>query len=311
MSYLAPIVLFVYNRLDHTRQTLEALRKNDLAKESRLIVYADGPKNEEDEEPVQLVRDYVKQNSAGFLSVEIVENETNKGLADSIVDGVTRVVNEYGKIIVLEDDIVTSPAFLDYMNQALDLYEDEPKVMHVAGYMYPIKNRHLPQTFFYPATSCWGWATWKRAWRFFNPDASSLYEQIKAQNLIDVLNINYIHDFEGQLKENANGRLHTWFIKWNASVILSHGYSLYPRCTFVQNIGFDGSGEHCESTNTFYCPNLSGKISLKKQKLVFNKRAIKILREFGGPKAKIGFMRACKRRIKKMIKTRFGMRNVQ
>ena len=279
---LAPIVLFVYNRPWHTRQTIEALQHNDLAEDSIIYVFADGAKPNATDEQLESIRKtrQIVQTISGFKEVHIVESETNKGLANSIINGVTKIVNEYGKVIVLEDDIVTSKHFLEYMNSALRVYQDEPQVMHVSGYMYPLKKNNLPATFFYPATSCWGWATWKRAWACFNPDAEFLYDQIKKRNLLDILNINTIHGFEKQLIDNIEGRLYTWFIKWNASVILEGGYSLYPKYSLVQNVGFDGSGEHCESTSIFSEPVNDTRILVRKSKIEFNKNAIRALKKF-------------------------------
>lgn len=297
---LAPIILFVYNRPWHTRQTVEALQKNELARDSVLYVFADGPKENATEEQKELIlktRNYI-HSIQGFNEVIIEESERNKGLANSIVEGVSKVVDAHGKVIVLEDDIVTSSGFLSYMNSALDVYEKEQNVMHVAGYMYPLKRNTLPETFFYPATSCWGWATWKRAWDCYNGDAQYLYLKIKSEGLLDVLNINTIHGFEEQLRTNAEGKMHTWFIKWNASVIISHGYSLYPNKSLVQNVGFDGSGEHCGPTNQFWCPCLAEKIIVKKQEVRFNKKAIRLLKRFGD-KGK----RACFTRLKRIVKT--------
>lgn len=304
---LAPIVLFAYNRPLHTQQTVEALLKNELARESVLYVFADGFKENATEEQRDLIlqtRNYV-YSIQGFKEVIIEESERNKGLANSIVEGVTKVVDAHGKVIVLEDDIVTSSGFLSYMNSALDVYEQEQNVMHVAGYMYPLNTNALPETFFYPATSCWGWATWKRAWDCYNGDAQYLYLRIKKEGLLDILNINSIHGFEEQLRANAEGKMHTWFIKWNASVIISHGYSLYPNKSLVQNVGFDGSGEHCGPTNQFWCPCLAETINVKKQRVRVNKRAVGLLKQFGGEEKRSCFS-GLKRKIKTIIKIIFS-----
>lgn len=286
---LAPIILFVYNRPWHTQHTVEALQKNELASESELFIFADGSKinaTEEQKENIRQVREYIKTIS-GFKEVHIEEAEQNKGLADSVISGVSKVIGKYGKVIVVEDDIVTSKGFLKYMNDALELYKYEEKVMHVAGYMYPIKNNRLPETFFYPATSCWGWATWKRAWDCFNSDAKDLYLKITNNKLIDVLNINTIHNFEKQLADNANGILNTWFIKWNASVIIKGGYSLYPRFSLVQNIGFDGTGEHCGENNEFYWEKLAQSIVVKKIEIKVSNEAVDALKNFNCNKTQI------------------------
>jgi len=163
---LAPIVLFVYNRPWHMRQTIEALQKNELAEVSELFIFSDGPKSEADKEKVLEVREYIK-TIPGFKSVTLIKRERNIGLAQSIITGVTDVINRYGRIIVLEDDMVTSPYFLKFMNEALEFYKDAEKVVCVHGYIYPIEAK-LPETFFLRGADCWGWATWKRGWDLFD-----------------------------------------------------------------------------------------------------------------------------------------------
>lgn len=303
---IAPIILFVYNRLDHTRKTVEALQKNELASESILYVFADGVKenaNPEQIRKVQGVREYVR-GITGFKDIIIEEAKVNKGLADSIVEGVTRIVNQFGKVIVLEDDIVTSPGFLRYMNDALSLYENEPRVMHIAGYLYPLKKDNLPETFFYPAASCWGWSTWKRAWSFFNSNASVLYEQLEKEKKMDIFNINKIHDFQNQLLANIDGSLHTWFIKWHASVVLANGFCLYPHKSLVQNVGFDNSGEHCGEAPQFFIDKLVDHVCVEKQKIEFNRKAIKYLKQF--PDDNISsWSFDIKSKIKEIVRSRF------
>jgi len=199
----APIALFVYKRLNHTKRTLKALQKNTLAQESELFVYSDGWKNEEDREKVEEIRNYLKTIS-GFKHLEIIKKEKNEGLANSIIAGVTDIVNKYGKVIVLEDDLVSSPYFLQFMNDALNLYENEERVASVHGYVYPIKGT-LPDTFFLKHTSSWGWGTWKRAWELFEPDGKKLMQILEQKKLINELNINGTYNFVGML------RRHRWY----------------------------------------------------------------------------------------------------
>ncbi len=181
---LAPIVLFVYNRPDHTRRTIEALQCNALAAQSELFVFSDGPNRAIDREKVSEVRDYLKGVS-GFQRVVVKESEINRGLAISIIEGVSDIVNEHGRIIVLEDDIVTSPYFLYYMNDALERYAHEDRLMHVSGYMYPVDPKGLGDAFLCQIPSPWGWGTWQRAWRFFKKDAEETY-RLFADSSIDV-----------------------------------------------------------------------------------------------------------------------------
>ena len=170
---LTPIVLFVYDRPDHVRQTVEALKKNVLALDSELFIYSDAAKNKNGEDKVNKVRQYIK-NIDGFKKVTIFERKKNLGLAGSIIDGVTKIVNDYGKVIVLEDDLVTSPFFLKYMNQALELYKYEVRVASIHGYIYPIEN--LPETFFIKGADCWGWATWRNKWSIFESNGQKLLD---------------------------------------------------------------------------------------------------------------------------------------
>ena len=166
---LAPIVLFVYNRPWHTEQTVKALQKNELAKESELFIYSDAAKNEEQRESVDEIRNYLKKIN-GFKKVTVIKREKNWGLANSIIDGVTKIVNEYGKIIVLEDDLVTSPYFLKFMNDSLMYYKDEKMVMAISGYSYPIIRQNCSQineTYYLRITSSRSWPTWSDSWKYF------------------------------------------------------------------------------------------------------------------------------------------------
>lgn len=260
---LAPIVLFVYNRPRHTLQTLEALSKNDLAAQSTLYIYADGPRANADEkttEQIRTVRNIIKRKK-WCKEVVIVEREMNLGLADSIIQGVSEIVNKYGRVIVLEDDIVTSKGFLQYMNDALELYASEERVMHISGYMFPLKAK-LPDTFFYNATTCWGWATWKRAWAHLNTDALDLYNQLVKTGSLQRFDGRGERGFLQQLTDNVSGKLKTWAIKWHTSVFLKRGCCLHPGRSLVNNIGHDNSGEHCIESDKFNWSKLARRIDL-------------------------------------------------
>lgn len=262
---LAPIVLFVYNRPWHTRKTLECLSENWLADKSILHIYADGPKenaSKNDLFAIDEVRKIIKEKD-WCSQVYIKESVINKGLAASVVDGVTEVVNEYGKVIVLEDDIQTSAGFLKYMNDALSLYEYDSKVGHISGYMFPVK-RKLPETFFYNTASCWGWGTWKRSWSFYNNDAKYLLNEIREHHLVEQFNIEGTADFLDQLEKNEKGTIQTWAVKWYASLFLNSLYSLHPYPSLTQNIGNDGSGVNSSNTQCFNWKLLAVSIEVKK-----------------------------------------------
>jgi hypothetical protein len=245
-SSQSPIALFTYARPEHTKRTIEALQANAGATESELFIFSDAAKNPTATIAVAQVRSYLR-TITGFKRIEIIERPTNLGLADSIVDGVSTLVGRYGRAIVLEDDIVTAPSFLSFMNQALTLYEHDQAVMHVSGYFYPLTDLEattVPETFFYNQTSCWGWGTWQRAWKHYQADAGALLAEIKRSGQLRTFDMDNRFRFSSTLRANAEGRQHTWAIKWHASVFLRYGLCLHPRYSLTHNIGHDGSGTH-------------------------------------------------------------------
>lgn len=239
----APIALFVYNRPDHTRRTVDALRQNKLAQDSDLIIFSDAAKTEEQVDKVRAVRQYIHQIN-GFKSVTVIERSNNFGLAKSIIDGVTSVVNQYGRIIVLEDDMETSPYFLTYMNEALDKYADDDRVISIHGYVYPVKEA-LPEAFFLRGADCWGWATWRRGWALFNTDGQALLNKLKSRNLLRSFDFNGAYSYSKMLEHQIKGKNDSWAVRWYASAFLANKLTLYPGRSLVRNIGIDGSGRHC------------------------------------------------------------------
>jgi hypothetical protein len=258
---LAPIVLFVYNRPWHTQQTIEALQKNELASKSELFIFSDAAKNDSAIDKVKEVRNYIK-NIDGFKKITNIEREKNWGLANSIIDGVTKIVNEYGKIIVLEDDLVTSPYFLKFMNEALEMYQNEEKVACIHGYIYPMEN--LPETFFIRGADCWGWATWKRGWDIFESDGQKLLDEVKQRGLQKEANFDNSYDYTKMLSDQINGKNNSWAVRWYFSAFLKEMLCLYPGKSYVQNIGFDGEGTHCKTTSNLFTIQLYHAIHLSK-----------------------------------------------
>jgi len=243
MNHLAPIALFVYNRPEHTRRTLSFLQKNLLADESRLFIFSDAAKSEADKTNVNQTRELIR-NAEGFKSLKIIEQEKNLGLAASIINGVTKLTEEYGKVIVFEDDLISSPFTLKYFNQALQRYHNEEKVMHISAYMYPLNNPNIiPDTFFYRAAHSWGWATWKRAWDNFDPDVDHLISQFDKRKIHE-FSIEGKMNFWKQIKEFKAGENNSWAIRWYASIFLKGGLSLNPSKSLINNIGHDGTGVH-------------------------------------------------------------------
>ena len=257
MKNLSPIVLFVYNRPWHTQQTIEALQKNELAIESDLIIYSDEAKTENEQENVDKVRLYIDQINK-FKKVTIIKRETNWGLANNIIDGVTKVVNQYGKIIVLEDDLITSPYFLKYMNEALEIYKDEEKVWHISGWNYPIDSDNLKDVYFCYVMDCWGWATWKDRWKYYEKDADKVINEFNKED-IKKFNLDESEDFFQQIIYNKEKKINTWAIFWYATIFKKDGLCLHPSQTFVKNIGHDGSGVSGGINEVF-----ASKISLNK-----------------------------------------------
>lgn len=243
---LAPIVLFVYNRPRHTELTLEALMLNELANESILYIYADGSKNKSgiSENEILETRNVIRKKQ-WCKEVIIIETDVNKGLADSIIDGVTEVINQHEKVIVLEDDIITSKGFLRYMNESLHLFKDELKLMHVSAYSYPLNLKN--QFFLMPGGTCWGWGTWKRAWVLLNTDAFYHEKWIREANLIHRFNFKGSKALYTQLLDNVTGTRKTWAILWRATIFKNQSYTLYPPISLTRNIGTDGSGTHKEN----------------------------------------------------------------
>ena len=242
MSY-APILLFVYNRPEHTRRCIESLLKNSLASESNLFIYADGAKDSTQQEAVNEVRNYIR-SIQGFKQITLMERSENWGLARNIIDGVTTQVNRYGKVIVLEDDLVVAPYFLQFMNDALEVYKNEPRVGHIQACDFT-QDSSLPATFLIKWTGSWGWATWDRAWKHFNPNGNELLQELEERKLTHVFDFNGKYGFTRMLRRQIEGKNNSWAIRWNASLFLKDILSLNVGRSLVQNEGFDGSGTNC------------------------------------------------------------------
>jgi hypothetical protein len=271
MTSTAPIALFVYNRLEHTRRTVEALLGNELASDSQLWIFSDGPKTEADAPKVAAVRTYLK-SITGFQSIHVLEQSVNRGLAQSIIHGVTQVCREHGRVIVVEDDLITSPHFLRYMNDGLSLYEHNEEVVSIHGYIYPV-TESLPETFFLKGADCWGWATWQRGWEVFNPDGPALLAELERRGLVHEFDFAGNTGYTAMLRDQIAGRNNSWAIRWYASAFLRNKLTLYPGTSLVQNIGHDGSGEHCGTSNAFDVSIGEQALKLKPLPLVENQQA--------------------------------------
>ncbi len=264
MENLAPIILFVYNRPQHTERTLNALAANKEAKESVLYVYCDGAKatcTSEQLEKIKKVRQIVKQENR-FKRVTVMEREENMGLASSIIEGVYEILKDHDKIIVLEDDLATSQYFLSFMNEALTVYKSDGKVACISGYIYPVKE-NLPETFFLKGADCWGWATWKRAWSVFEEDGRKLLSELESKSLTRAFDFEGSYPYTQMLKDQIKGKNSSWAIRWYASAFVNNMYCLYPGRSLVQNIGIDGSGTHSGVSNRWDVDLSKAKIHVK------------------------------------------------
>lgn len=265
---LAPIALFVYNRPEHTKTTLESLKKNFLIGKSKLFVFCDGPKKPLTEESIAAIASVRKiVDRIDFVGELFVTYRTeNLGLSASITHGVNDLVHKEGKIIVLEDDLKLGSNFLKFMNDALDKYENEQSIMHIGGYM-PNIGRGFKDVALIRLTHSWGWATWERAWLHFNPDSAYLMDSLKAQNRVREFDYGSTFRFFKMLKRTHEGKRDSWLIKWYASVFLKGGLCLNPTKSLVNNIGHDSSGTHSHTTESFNSQINESRINLKLEKI--------------------------------------------
>lgn len=280
---LAPLVLFVYNRPQHTRACLDSLEACQLAKQSELLVFADAAPlsaSAEEREAVQATRALLEEKWH-FAKLKIYPREQHLGLAQNIVQGLHQVFATYPRAIILEDDLLFAPHILTYFNEALAYYEQEEKVMHINGYVPPMRGIHLPETFFYRAPFTWAWATWARAWQHFEYDLASLVQRLEARQMMAAFDLDNSGIFRNHIEANLSGKMHTWAIRWQASIFLKEGLCLTPAKSLSQNIGFDGSGTNCPNTaNLFYHGQLSSGTQVEKIPLEEHKKFRKALRRF-------------------------------
>jgi hypothetical protein len=283
MSKNAPIAFFAYKRPEHTRRALEALMQNDGAAQSELFIFCEGPKRSEDQEAIQQVRDLARSKQ-WCGSVQVIERETNLGCANSIIAGVTEICEQYARVIVIEDDLVISPFFLDYMNQALAVYENSNQVMQISGYNFLTNLATEQETIFLPFTSSWGWATWQRAWKQFDPEMLG-YAALKAnKELRYKFDVNDSFYYFSMLEAQIDGKIDAWDIRWYLTVFMLGGLVLYPTHSLVSNTGFDGSGTHYrkkKANSTMLADTIyRAKVSVVSQPLVQNTEAIDLLASY-------------------------------
>ncbi|SMO96713.1 Glycosyl transferase family 2 [Gracilimonas mengyeensis] len=248
---LAPVIIFCYNRLNETQQTIQALKENYLSEKSILFIFSDGPKKFKDHAKVKEVREFL-QTVEGFKSIEIVKSKENNGLAQSIISGVSQVIEEYGKVIVLEDDLITSPNFLDFMNQALDFHQDSEDIFSISGYTMDLPSlKDYPKDYYvgYRASS-WGWGTWREQWEKVDWEVSN-YSGFKW-NLAEQLKfMRGGSDLPRMLSKQMNGKIDSWAVRWCYDQFKRDMYTVFPSTSKVVSIGFGEDATHTKDTNRF------------------------------------------------------------
>lgn len=238
---LSPIVLFAYKRLEHTKQTVSTLAQNHLAAESELICFCDGPRERADIPAVDAVRAYLK-TVTDFKRVTVIEREKNYGLAASVISGVSDVLREHPNLIVLEDDMLTSPHFIRYMNDGLNKYERVKEVGTIQAYTLPVED--MPDFYFMLGADCWGWATWRDRWSLLQTDALDLLRKLYQRRELVRYDTNGAAGQLNILLGQLRGQVSSWHALWYATTFLHGKLALHPRESFIENIGADGSGTH-------------------------------------------------------------------
>ena len=261
-THPAPVALFAHRRPEHLRRVVSALAANSAAADTRLTVFIDGPRTEDESESVESVR-AVARDIDGFAAVEVVARQGNLGLARSITSGVTQLLDDSGVVIVLEDDTVVGPHFLDYMNDGLRTYADDERVASIHGYVYPTPI-DLPETFFMRGGDCWDWATWSRAWAHFDADGARLRDRLHESGLQREWDFDGWSQLSPMLDRQIAGEVDSWAVRWSAATFLDGMYTLYPGRSLVHNIGNDGTGSHGGASTRFDTEPFAGRITVER-----------------------------------------------
>lgn len=247
MRDMAPVILFTYNRPEHTKRTIEALAANKLAGETELYVFSDAAKKETDSDKVQEIRDYV-QTVTGFRQVFLTVRTQNYGLARNVIEGVTEIINRCGKVIVLEDDLVTNPYFLQFMNDGLKRYQDQKRVTGVTGYSFLDDGTDYGKESYLCGLTgtSWSWGTWADRWAAFDEKAEGWERLQRDAAYRKRFNYDNTYNFYQILKmQQQDAKTNSWAIRWYYTNFLRDGLILAPTRSLVGNDGWDGSGVHC------------------------------------------------------------------
>lgn len=248
---LAPICLFTYNRLDETKRTIRALRKNNLAEQSEVFVFSDGAKEGVSDAKIKEVREFLK-NVTGFKKFTIKESPINKGLANSIIDGVSEVICKYGNVIVLEDDLITAPNYLNFMNEALNFYKNNVSIFSISGYSMnlPSLNNLNKDYYLGVRASSWGWGTWSRSWTDIDWEVKD-YDKFSTSVPLRKMFRRGGSDMPRMLDNQMNKKIDSWAIRWCYNQFKRGQYTVYPKVSKIESIGFGGAATHTKKTKRF------------------------------------------------------------
>ena len=252
MSEASPIVIFAYRRHKHLARVLRSLSEQSLCRSSRAFVFIDGPKGDTDRQDVEEVK-RVAESIWGFSKVSILAAQSNLGLDRSINEGITKILKEYEQAIIVEDDILPLPDFLDFMNEALSRYKEEKSIMQISGFAYPRRTDHR-RHFFLPITSCWGWATWRRSWLNHSLDRVVAAQELNNPSFVKRMDLEGAYPFSDLLRRVIDGKGDCWDVIWYWKVMRAGGLTLFPGKSLVENIGWDGSGTHGEKEEDSFGP---------------------------------------------------------
>jgi hypothetical protein len=257
---VAPILLFTYKRVTSLKATITALQENYLAQVSELYIFSDGARSKEDEANVDQVREFIK-TVTGFKKVIIHEAENNKGLANSIIDGTSTIMKFSDKVIVMEDDLLTTRNFLDFMNEGLNRYEADKTVFSISGYSFNLGHDTsdlLTDAYFLNRGWSWGWATWADRWNRVDWEVKDYQEFCKKPEQRKAFAAGG-SDLNGMLAKQMNSNLDSWAIRWFYNQFKLQGLTLYPKYSKVYNNGFDGFATHTNGSSKRYIPMMDTK----------------------------------------------------
>ena len=298
----APIVLFVYNRVDHTQKIIESIGRCPEALESELYIFSDGPKNEQAASKVKEVRAYIHNEKiqASFKNVNIIEAPKNKGLANSVISGVTRVMNQYGRAIVVEDDNIAAPGFLRFMNAALDFYEHNPRIWSIGGYTpkITIPSDYKHDVFIMDKGSSYAWATWKDRWDSIDweiRDYPSFKRNFRLRRAFNRVG----NDRCDMLQAQMEGRIDSWAIRFTYNAFRQNKMFVLPAKSLISNTGNDGSGVHVGNGDTRFDVDIEDCMQeLKLEDVEFDRRIQKEIAKL----MHVSFLRHLKMKVKRLLR---------